>query len=130
MRYIRFVVSRRDEDSGFRQGVIQAVYELVKSGRLSRYEEELVRETEQWLGAHLARPIRFARKRNVSHRRTHGLSWFKDTATEHLRRIRSLVGLLEEHGVPVEMVMSERPGYIVYEDEFQVVAEPFGESGA
>ncbi len=30
--------------------------------------------------------------------------------------------------VKVEVIRTERPGYIVYEDEFQVTAEPFAET--
>jgi hypothetical protein len=34
-------------------------------------------------------------------------------------------GNLQEHGVPVEMLNSNRVGHIVYEDEYQAVAVPF-----
>jgi hypothetical protein len=32
--------------------------------------------------------------------------------------------------VAVEMITTERPGFLVYEDEYQVVAEPFADTGA
>jgi hypothetical protein len=38
--------------------------------------------------------------------------------------------ILEEHGIPAEVIETERPGYVVYEDEFQLIAEPFAETGA
>ena len=42
--------------------------------------------------------------------------------------MRELCRLLNEHGVTTEMLRSERPGYIVFEDEFQIAAEPFFET--
>jgi len=36
-----------------------------------------------------------------------------------------MVAILENHDVKVEMLKTQRPGYLVYQDEFQVVAEPF-----
>ena len=130
MRYIRFVVGVRDPDSGYRQGILQAAFELAHSGRLLANEFEQLNSVKRWLNANLRKPTRFARKRNVSHRRTRGLSWFKDSATEHLRRLRELIVILESYGVCVETIESERPGYIVYEDDCQVVAEPFSETKA
>jgi hypothetical protein len=35
--------------------------------------------------------------------------------------------ILELNGVCVRVIKTQRPGYIVYEDEYQVVAEPFAE---
>ncbi len=42
--------------------------------------------------------------------------------------MRVMAHILEAHGVHTEMIKTPRPGYIVYEDEFQVTAEPFGET--
>jgi hypothetical protein len=39
-----------------------------------------------------------------------------------------MVAILENHDVWIEMLKTERPGYVVYKDEFQVVAEPFADS--
>lgn len=35
--------------------------------------------------------------------------------------------MLESSAVPIKMLKTVNPGYVVYEDEFQVVAEPFVE---
>jgi hypothetical protein len=36
-----------------------------------------------------------------------------------------MVALLELHGIRTKMLRTRRVGYVVYEDEFQVCAEPF-----
>jgi hypothetical protein len=41
--------------------------------------------------------------------------------------MREMVALLKHHDVPVQMIKAARPGYIVYEDNFQIVAVPFAD---
>jgi hypothetical protein len=53
------------------------------------------------------------------------ISWFKDSAKEHIARARSLARILENHGVSVTTIKTRRVGYVVYEDEYQITAEPF-----
>ena len=36
-----------------------------------------------------------------------------------------MVVILQSHGINVSILKTERVGYVVYEDEFQIVAEPF-----
>lgn len=38
-----------------------------------------------------------------------------------------MVYILEQHNVYVRVLKTDRPGYIVYEDQHQVVAEPFAD---
>jgi hypothetical protein len=48
---------------------------------------------------------------------------------KHLNYVRELVAILQNHGVIVQLLKTDRVGYVVYEDEYQIVAEPFrGES--
>lgn len=54
-----------------------------------------------------------------------GLSWFKPTAEMHVAKAFELTELLSRHGFHIEVLKSSRPGYIVYEDDIQIVAEPF-----
>ena len=42
--------------------------------------------------------------------------------------MREFCLLLEEEGVPVEILRTRRPGYILYEDEHQVAAYPFADT--
>jgi hypothetical protein len=39
-----------------------------------------------------------------------------------------MVAILQNHGIPVRMLKADRIGYVVYEDEYQVVAEPFADT--
>ena len=78
----------------------------------------------RWFDEQLREPSRLARSRNSRAKKV-AISWFKESATEHIQRMRDLVAMLQAHGVAVEVVRTERPGYIVYEDDHQIAAEPF-----
>jgi len=59
-----------------------------------------------------------------------GLSWLKDSARVHVEKVRRIANMLAAHGVPIETITTDRPGYVVYEDDYQIVAEPFSDTGA
>jgi hypothetical protein len=53
------------------------------------------------------------------------VSWLKPAAAEHIAKMRELTVILEENGYRVSQVTTDAPGYLVFEDDHQVVAEPF-----
>jgi len=83
-----------------------------------------------WFAQHLETPSRFNRTKSKGYyrRNTRGIAWFKDSATEHLARMQEIRRVLEQHGHVVEMISEARVGYVVYEDAFQVIAEPFSDT--
>jgi len=126
--YLRFVVADIDEVSGRELGVFHAVRNLRQVGNLYAYEEEHHDSVRQWFNENLERPTRFTASKPPFYRKqSKALSWFKDSAHEHIARVRELVAILQNHGVPVRMLKTDRVGYVVYEDEYQVVAEPFAD---
>lgn len=128
--YLRFVVGEIDEDSQRELGVFHALGYLRDQGKLLQYEEEQEDLIRRWFNENLEKPIRFTTSKAPFYRKKNrAISWFKDNAQEHLDRIRSLVAILENHGVAVQMLKTNRVGYVVYEDEYQIVAEPFSGEG-
>jgi len=124
--YLRFVVAEIDEDSRQELGVFHAVGSLRDAGKLFHYEEEQHDLIREWFNKNLQKPTRFTTSKPPFYRKQDkAISWFKDSALEHLDRIRTLVAILENHGTSVQMLKTERVGYVVYEDNFQIVAEPF-----
>ena len=51
-----------------------------------------------------------------------------DSATDHIGLAREVVELLRQHDVVVETILTDRPGFLVFEDDFQILAEPFCET--
>src|SRR5439155_15969582 len=125
--YLRFVVAEVDDDSERELGVFQAASKLRDAGKLYPYEESYLDELRQWFNIHLEKPTRFTATR-PPYGKKRAISWFKDSAQEHIARIREMVAILENHGVRVRMIKTERVGYVVYEDQHQVVAEPFSDT--
>ncbi|SRR6266478_39764 len=127
--YLRFVIGDIDEDSQVEVGVFHAVNNLREEGNLYPYEEEQHDLIRQWFNENLEKPTRFTVSKPPFYRKKNkAISWFKDSANEHLAQVRSLVAILQNHGVPVRMLTTEHIGYVVYEDEYQIVAEPFSDT--
>ena len=106
--------------------MFHAVHRLLDQGKLYKHEVVIVRETLDWFDKNLEEPDRFTKsKRPFCQKKKRAISWFKSSSMEHLARMRELIAVLENHEVPVRIIKTTRPGYVVYEDEFQVVSEPF-----
>jgi hypothetical protein len=125
--FIRFVTDRIDEDTGKPLGVFSVAYDLLEEASLADFERSEIRETLNWFKSNLPIPGRFVRSRKPR-REDKGMCWFKSTATESMRQIRYLVQLVAGQGVAVRALMMKQPGYLIYEDDFQVVAEPFADT--
>lgn len=130
MAFMRFVLARRDPDSGVEAGVFSAAYDLRASKHLSPEDRTSLEDALSWFETNLQTPERFNRSRSKGfyRRMTRGIAWFRDSAHEHLLRMHHLSRILESHGYAIELIREERLGYIVYEDAVQVVAEPFSDT--
>lgn len=126
--FVRFVVptwAHRESQTPI--GVIGAAYELLDQDKLS---PELHRELERsirWFEEHLATPDRFNRTKSKGwyRRETRGIAWLRATAIDHISAMEALAGSIARCGYPTVEIRSERVGYVVYEDDVQVIAEPF-----
>ncbi len=127
--YIRFIIGEVHQVSARETGVFQAAYRLKDEGQLHDYEEPRLRELLDWFNINLRKPSKFTNSKPPYYRKQEkAISWFKDTATEHIAKLREILVVLDNHHVHFEMIKTDRPGYIVYEDEYQIVAEPFSDS--
>lgn len=100
---------------------------LRDDGGLLPWEHDRTDEIIGWFNKNLARPDSFNRSTRP-HRLEKALSWFKDCAIEHIAMMREMSGILESHGIVVEVLTTDRPGFVTYEDDLQVIAEPFADT--
>lgn len=128
--YVRFAVDAIDDDSQVRGGILQAAYALRDGGDVLEADRDALDALLGWFASQLNTPDRFNRTSSKGYyrRAPKGISWLKDTAKEHIDKMREVAEILGRHGHRAEMLKESRPGYLVYEDEFQVVAEPFADS--
>ena len=80
-----------------------------------------------WIEAQVPLPDRFNRTTSKGwYRRTpRGISWLRASASRHLDVFRALAALVTTCGCDVAELRETRVGYVAYEDDVQVVAEPF-----
>jgi hypothetical protein len=118
--YIRFVIGRKDEDSHVEQGIFQAAAQALESQNITGTDADELNELRTWFSENLKKPTSFGRDKLRL-----GICWFKTGSTEHISRIWEMVQILERNGIYVKKIRTDRPGYVIYEDEWQLVAEPF-----
>jgi hypothetical protein len=130
MRFIRFVLTRRHPESNVEDGTFGVAYELRDSPRVESADRDLLTVNLAWFEKNLNTPDRFNRTKSKGfyRRPARGIAWFKDTATDHLARMHLINAVLERYGHAVTMLAESRIGYVIYDDAFQVVAEPFSDT--
>lgn len=128
--YIRFVLLRPLEGTGVREGFFDAAYRLKSSKETPKAVAATVSELLDWFERNLSTPKRLNRSKSKGfyRRDTKGISWFKPEAHEHISKAFALLEVLRDSGLHLEMMKTSRPGYVVYEDDHQIVAEPFNET--
>lgn len=119
-RFVRFVARAIDEDSGVEQGIFVAIHRLLDSSDLSDHERNRLIEHLAWFNDHLPVPKVFSGGSNKT-----AICWFKCDAKASMDHIWSAVQILKDYGVPITMITSAVPGHVIYEDQFQLVAQPY-----
>lgn len=130
--YLRFVCAKTVGGMSARKGFFQAAAELVNKPLTDQFVVEQVDALRFWFADHLDVPDRFSRSKSKGYylKRTKGLSWFKPSATEHIAKAFELKSILDDNGFAIEVIKEDRIGYVIFEDEYQVVAEPFADTSS
>ena len=123
--FIRFVSAVIDEDSLVSAGLFCAAVDLLYDPLLPDDEYYPLRELMDWFNEHLKGPYDY-RLRSPS-RAPRAVCWFKPTAREYLSRAWEMAWILDRNDVFIRTVKVERTGYVLYEDEAQILAEPFAD---
>lgn len=116
--YIRFVVGRA-EDGHVERGIFHVAGLAVEWQDITGADVAKLEDLQRWFSQQLSRPASAGRDRA-----RFGICWFKTDAIEHISRAREMVEILARHGIKVREERTGKPGYVVYEDEWQLVAEP------
>ena len=122
--FIRFVSGQIDEYSHVLTGVFSAANELWEKDEVPEYELEALEDMQAWFNLNLWSPFDFLPHSEMYDR---AICWFKPTAREHIARAWQLASILERNDVFIWVIKSPRTGYVYYEDEEQVFAEPFSD---
>ena len=104
-----------------------AAYDLEEDALVSQADLDELNALHRWFMRNMFEPetLAISSRHNA---KAQALSWFKETATEHVSQMRRFQSVLEKYGRYVETLRTSRPGYVVYEDDVQVVAYPFADT--
>jgi hypothetical protein len=128
--FIRFVLSEAHPDSGLDEGLFRLAHRLRDDAATAEGTRRDLAEALEWFDQNVSKPERFNRSKSKGfyRRATRGISWFRDTAAQCISRMHQIKDILEANGHQVSVMCETRVGYIVYEDDLQVVAEPFSDT--
>jgi hypothetical protein len=120
--YVRFTTSFIDQHGLACTGIFNAVGFVERYACTDKADVAQLKELEAWFTTNLKVPSCYARYDDPHN--PSPLAWFKASAREHIQRMRAIVTLLAKYDVVVDMIHRRDPGYILYEDDFQVAALP------
>ena len=116
-RFVRFRSNLRDIDLSVPLGVFHAAGRLMEAGQLEPWLTERAQEICDWFDEHLTVP-------RLGPGLVRAVFWFRGERREMIQQLWELAILLQESGVVIEFIHTTRPGWVRYEDEFQVAAIP------
>jgi hypothetical protein len=120
--FIRFLSSEIHECSQVAAGLFCAASKLRWTDELPDYEFDALSDVGNWFNIHLESPFDHLPRTGRYER---AICWFKPTAREYLARAWEMIAILERNDILIWTIRSRRTGYVYYEDEAQVFAEPF-----
>ena len=118
--FIRFVIGTENEPADGLDGLFHVSRLMRDDERLEPYEVKWLDQVYTWFNTELPCPP-FERKRFPAD----AVSWFRSSAARYITRMWDIAALLREHGQPIRIIKSDCPGAIIYQDSFQIVAEPW-----
>jgi hypothetical protein len=105
------------------------VSDLEYAGALPPGEVATYDEIYKRFRHHLRTPLDLSSS-STPHGRNVALSGFKVTAHGHIQPMHVLASILQCHAIAVEILHTQGPGFVLFEDDHQVAAEPFRDGGA
>lgn len=123
--YVRFQGTRRNSRGRY-PGVFGLANGLAREGRLSDEQYHFWRAGNDWYDAHFTNPSDIDPTVYDRDLNPGAVAWFKAHAVHLIDRVDGYLELLAAHHVPCERIESTDPGRIIYEDDEQVVAVPWG----
>jgi len=123
--YLRFTTQFIDIDGELETGIFMALRYLRDDHSLTKDEDiKKLKELSGWFNGNLEKPTRLSKGTSKLNADV-SLSWFKDSAKQHIKKIQDFIEIAERYDIIIDRIASKNPGYIVFEDEYQVSAVPF-----
>jgi hypothetical protein len=123
--YLRFTTQFINPYDELETGIFLALRYLRDDHSLTKDDDvNKLKGLSAWFNRNPEKPTRFSNGTN-KYNASVSLSWFKDSAKEHIKKIQDFVEIAEKYDIIIDRIASKNPGYIVFEDEHQISAVPF-----
>ena len=124
--YLRFITQFIDEDGKLQTGIFKAIDYIENHDLTEKEDRERLSLIHQWFRDNLDAPKWFKNPQYRTYEKR-SLSWFKDSAKEHIFNIQESISILEKYNIIVERVAIKNPGKIRFTDKYQISAEPLSD---
>ncbi|MCL1952118.1 MAG: hypothetical protein FWF60_04750 [Oscillospiraceae bacterium] len=117
LKYVRIQSREIAYLTGKPRGIFAAVHHLQQDGKLTEQEKAVYYEIDQvWFQQELPNPPFYGDDKPGK-----PVTWFKTATTAHmLEKLQPLMDMMDKYHVPYDVVYTNYPGEIVYEDKWQV----------
>ena len=114
-KYMRIQGREESWITKYPKGIFGMCWRMIMDGVMSKEDEELFRNIDQWFKDNLPEPEPCKNGEKV-------ITFFKTETTELMQeKIKPAMELLDKYNHPYDVVYTNFVGAIVYEDEWQVV---------
>jgi hypothetical protein len=123
--YIRFTTQFINPYGELQPGIFTALKYLRDDHSLTKDDDVLkLKYLTGWFNQNLEKPTRLSNGTSKNNADI-SLSWFKDSAKQHIKKIQEFIDIAERYDLIIDRVFTKNPGYVVFEDEYQVSSVPF-----
>lgn len=119
-KYLRIQGKEFAENTMHAKGVFSICVQMLRDDVMDEEDADLYREIDDWFAHELPWPEPCKRQEKV-------ICWFKvDNAEMMMKMMQPVMWLLERYNHPYDVVYTNFPGEIIYEDEYQVCCKVDG----
>lgn len=116
--YIRFHGNYSSPYTNQPFGIFVVIFHLQRDGKLTDEDNKLYIETVDWFEEHLPNPPYYEEGNTIR-----AVTWFKDNnhSSIMIEKLTTFFNIARKYNVEIiKSAVSEPPGKIVYEDEYQI----------
>lgn len=123
--FTRFIVKYFNQQTKRQEtGVFRAADYIRDFSEIGQAQKDNLQKIIEWFDNNLPVPEFYDDPTKRSEEQ-HTYFWFKNSATEFLDAMNALTVILEENGVKVERLVTDKiPGKLIFEDECQIAVFP------
>ena len=116
-KYVRIQGKELAANTKYAKGVFSMCWKLIQDDMMEDEDADLYKEIDKWFSEKLPYPPQCMNREKV-------VCFFKtENSEEMMKMINPAMWLLEKYNHPFDVVYTNFPGEIVYEDEYQIVVK-------